>query len=216
MRSKRQLKAMFPDPKMGELIDSLWREIHDDHVIENITQELHGFVFGQTLKLDVDTQLWIKTKADSLQNAGTEGIVCRVTDQNTFDLRIGGLLKIAGLNPYLPGEEYYLSPDIAGGLTSQADLPIWPDGSVQEFIGRGIEEGFLISIDRSDHADKYYRHTQSAPSRVWEVVHNLDKFPSVTISDFDGNEYESDIKHIDRNNTLLTFSEAFAGNADLN
>jgi hypothetical protein len=200
MRSKRQLKAMFPDPKMGELIDSLWREIHDDNVIEEITQELHGFVFGQTLKLDVDTKLWIKTKADTLQNAGTEGIVCRILDENIFDLRIGGVLKIAGLNPYLPGVEYYLSPD----------------GSVQEFIGRGVEDGLLISINRSNHADKYYRHTQLAPSRVWEVIHNLNKFPSVTLSDFDGNEYESDIKHIDRNNTLLTFSEAFAGYADLN
>jgi hypothetical protein len=216
MRTRRELKAMFPDPKMRELIDSLWREIHDDNVIEEITQELHGFVFGQTLKLDVDSLLWIKTKADSLQNAGTEGIVCRIVDENTFDLRIGGVLKINRLNPYLPGVEYYLSPDDAGAVTSQADQPIWPDGSVQEFIGRGIEEGLLLSIDRSNHADKYYRHTQSAPSRVWEVVHNLDKFPSVTISDFDGNEYESDIKQIDRNNTLLTFSEAFAGYADLN
>ena len=216
MRSKRQLKAMFADPKMGELIDSLWREIHDDNVIEQITQELHGFVFGQTLKLDSDTQLWIKTKANSHKNAGTEGIVCRVINENTFDLRIGGVLKIAGLNPYLTGVEYYLSPDMAGTVTSQADQLIWPDGSVQEFIGHGIEGGLLLEIGRSTHADKYYRHTQSAPSRVWEVVHNLNKFPSVTLSDFEGNEYESDIKHIDRNNTLLTFSEAFAGYADLN
>jgi len=156
MRSKRQLKAMFPDPKMGELIDSLWREIHDDNVIEEITQELHGFVFGQTLKLDVDSQLWIKTRADSLPNAGTEGIVCRVIDENSFDLRIGGLLKIAGLNPYLPGEEYYLSPDLAGEIISQANQPIWPDCSVQEFIGLGIEVGLLHEIDQSKYSENSF------------------------------------------------------------
>lgn len=216
MRTRRQLKAMFPEPKMGELIDSLWREVHDDHVIEEITQELHGFVFGQTLKLDVDTQLWIKTKADSLQNAGTEGIVCRIVDQNTFDLRIGGVLKIAGLNPYLSGVEYYLSPDIAGGITSQADQAIWPDGSVKEFIGRGIEDGFLISIDRSNHADKSFHYEQINPARVWQLNHNLGKYPSVTLRDFNGMEHECEVFHHDTNIVLLTFSAPFAGYADLN
>jgi len=216
MRTRRQLKAMFLDPKMGELIDSLWREIHDDHVVEGITQELHGFVFGQTLKLDVDTQVWIKTKADSLINAGTEGIVCRVTDQNTFDLRIGGLLKIAGLNPYLPGVEYYLSPDLAGEIISQANQPIWPDGSVQEFIGRGIEGGLLLEIDRSNHADKSFHYEQVNPARVWQLNHNLNKFPSVTLRDFNGMEHECEVFHHDTNIVLLTFSAPFAGYADLN
>jgi hypothetical protein len=216
MRSLRSLLALWPDPKMKETIRSLWREIHDDNVIEGIIQENHGFVLTDALKLDQTSGLWIKTLADSPGNAGTEGLVCRIIDADTFDLRHDGFLKIAGINPYEPGVEYYLSPDTAGLLTSYADQLVWPEYSVREFIGIGMEDGILLKIDRSAQADKYYRHTQSAPSRVWEVVHNLDKFPAVTISDFDGNEYESEIKHLDRNNTLLTFSETFTGYADLN
>lgn len=64
--------------------------------------------------------------------------------------------------------------------------------------------------------DRNYRHTQLAPSRVWSVVHDLGKYPSVTIMDETGIEYEAEVKHTDQNNTLLTFSEPFAGYADIN
>lgn len=64
--------------------------------------------------------------------------------------------------------------------------------------------------------DKNFHHVQSAPSRVWEVNHNLEKYPSVTIIGVDGSEYEGQVDHIDKNTALLTFSEAFAGYADLN
>jgi hypothetical protein len=216
MATLRNLLDLWPDPKMKETIRSLWREIHDDNVIEGIIQESHGFVLTDALKLDKTTGLWIKTLADSPANAGTEGMVCRIIDANTFDLRHDGFLKIAGINPYQPGVEYYLSPYTEGLLTSEDDQLIGPENSIREYIGIGLEDGFLLKIDRSAQGDKYYRHTQLAPSRVWEVEHNLDKFPSVTISDFDGNQYETEIKHLDRNNTLLTFSETFTGYADLN
>jgi len=64
--------------------------------------------------------------------------------------------------------------------------------------------------------DKTYHHIQSSPSRVWEAVHKLNKYPSVSIRDFDGNEYEAEVKHLGKNNTLLTFSVPFAGLADFN
>ena len=214
MRSLSDILKLWSDPRMKETIRVLWREIHDNNVIEGIVQEAHGFLFGEAVKIDAISGSWIRTKADELKNAGTEGIVCRILNENTFNLRHGGFLAVDEENPFLPGVEYYLSPTDQGQLT--VNLEQWPDGSVQEFIGRGIDGGLLLEIDRANHSDKHFRHTQKAPSRVWEVVHNLDKYPSVSISDAEGNEYESDVKHIDRNNTLLTFSEAFAGFADLN
>ena len=64
--------------------------------------------------------------------------------------------------------------------------------------------------------DKSYQHIQSSPSRVWEVNHNLNKYPAVSITDALGNEYETDVRHLDMNTLILTFSEAFAGFAELN
>jgi len=64
--------------------------------------------------------------------------------------------------------------------------------------------------------DKNYHHVQANPSRVWEITHNLDKYPSVTIFDFSGTEYEAEVTHLDINSSILTFSIPFVGYADLN
>lgn len=62
----------------------------------------------------------------------------------------------------------------------------------------------------------FYHHVQSAPSRVWEVNHGLMRVPSVVITDANGIEYETQVDHLDINNTVITFSEALAGFADFN
>lgn len=64
--------------------------------------------------------------------------------------------------------------------------------------------------------DRNYRHNQVAPSRVWNVEHHLGKYPSVTIMDTAGMEYEAEVQHTDQNNILITFSDPFAGYADIN
>lgn len=64
--------------------------------------------------------------------------------------------------------------------------------------------------------DKFYRHTQLTSGRVWEVQHNLEKYPSVSIKDFDGNEYEAEVNHYSENILTITFSAPFAGYADCN
>lgn len=150
MRSKRQLKAMFPDPRMRELIDSLWREIHDNQVIEDVFQLAHGFEPGEAVKMDQQSGLWVRSMADSLGNAGTEGIVCRIIDDNRFDLRRSGFLRVNDdeLSIPIPGVEYFLSPIQAGKLFAPASPEEWPFGSVREYIGTGIEGGLLVKIDR--------------------------------------------------------------------
>lgn len=52
--------------------------------------------------------------------------------------------------------------------------------------------------DRGD-AGAYFEHKQLLPSQIWTVAHNLNKNPSVTITDNLGNIIISDVIYIDRN-----------------
>ena len=85
------------------------------------------------------------------------------------------------------------------------------NGNVKKVIclGESISPGTVLP-------DKYYRHTQNLPDTLWNVSHNLDKYPSVTVIDTSGTEHEGEVQHIDQNNLTITFSAAFAGYADLN
>ncbi|MBN2617177.1 MAG: hypothetical protein JXR64_02555 [Spirochaetales bacterium] len=64
--------------------------------------------------------------------------------------------------------------------------------------------------------DKYYKHDQGVPSSIWNIEHNLNKYPSCTIIDSAGEEVVGSVKFIDNNNIQITFSVAFSGYAVMN
>ena len=59
-----------------------------------------------------------------------------------------------------------------------------------------------------------YSHTQSSAANIWNVVHNLGRYPAVTVVDSSGDEIEGEIKHLDVNTVRLTFSAPFSGFAE--
>ena len=70
--------------------------------------------------------------------------------------------------------------------------------------------------NNSSGSDKFFRFTQAVASDVWEVNHNLNKFPSVTVVDSANDVVVGDIKYIDKNNVVITFSASFVGKAYFN
>jgi hypothetical protein len=58
-------------------------------------------------------------------------------------------------------------------------------------------------------------HEQLSPSSLWVINHNLNKYPSVTVTDSAGNVVVGDVKHVSLNTTEINFSAAFAGKAIL-
>lgn len=64
--------------------------------------------------------------------------------------------------------------------------------------------------------DKHFTFIQNVARNVWEIEHNLNKYPSVTIVDSAENVVIGDIIYIDENNVRLVFSSAFSGKAYLN
>lgn len=64
--------------------------------------------------------------------------------------------------------------------------------------------------------DKNFVFTQSTATRLWYIVHNLDKYPSVVVVDTGGNTVIGDVEYIDTNIITVSFNAAFSGYAYLN
>ena len=64
--------------------------------------------------------------------------------------------------------------------------------------------------------DKTFVYNQVTSSDVWEIEHNLDKYPSVTVVDSGGSVVVGEIVYIDKNKMRITFTSAFSGKAYLN
>lgn len=78
----------------------------------------------------------------------------------------------------------------------------------------GTESEWLSSLEGDDGAPIFI-HTQNVPSTVWTINHNLGSFPNVYVLDTAGDECEGDVDNPTVNQTVITFSAAFAGTARL-
>ena len=64
--------------------------------------------------------------------------------------------------------------------------------------------------------DKHHTHVQNSASTTWQVEHNLNKYPSVSITVSGGRQGIADVVYTDKNNLTLNFSNAKSGEAYLN
>ena len=64
--------------------------------------------------------------------------------------------------------------------------------------------------------DKTFVFNQDAPAAVWDITHNLGKFPSVSAVDTQKTIYWGNVNYISTNRLTITFTSAFAGQAFLN
>lgn len=73
----------------------------------------------------------------------------------------------------------------------------------------GLEEALL-------NADKTFVFEQGSASDTWNITHNLDKYPSVTVVDSAGNEVIAEVTYTDTNKCVVKMTAAFKGKAYLN
>ena len=64
--------------------------------------------------------------------------------------------------------------------------------------------------------DKNFVYNQATSSDVWEITHNLDKYPAVTVVDSGGSVVIGEVVYINKNNVRITFTSAFSGKAYFN
>ena len=65
-------------------------------------------------------------------------------------------------------------------------------------------------------SDKHYTFNQATPAVTWNVQHNLNKFPSVTVALPSGQVGQADVTYVDENNLTITFAGAESGKAYMN
>ena len=61
-----------------------------------------------------------------------------------------------------------------------------------------------------------YIHNQIIGTSIWNIPHGLNKFPTVTVTDSGNNVIVGDVRYIDSNNVVVSFTGSFSGKAYLN
>lgn len=94
-------------------------------------------------------------------------------------------------------------------------------------IVNGVENSAIVVKEKSNKVvvtgviggvslDANFVYTQTSPSAVWTINHNLNKYPSVTIVDSADNMVIGEVFYNSLNQVTLTFAGAFSGKAFIN
>lgn len=96
-------------------------------------------------------------------------------------------------------------------------------GQIIVVIENGQVDAYKINADRTispinnaSSGDKTYVHYQDSPAKTWTIVHNLNKFPSVTTVDSANTTVIGVVQYIDTTSLTVNFNAAFSGKATLN
>lgn len=78
------------------------------------------------------------------------------------------------------------------------------------------DEDLVIKIPTDLKSDSNYIHDQYTPEDVWEINHNLNKFPTIQIVDSSNKIVEGYIEHENENKSIAMFNGKFSGKAICN
>ena len=84
-----------------------------------VNKTTHGFVVGDVLRISTTDNVYVKAQANSLINSQIVGIVTSVIDVNNYVLTTDGFIT-SGVPTNTSNTLYYLSPSVAGTLTTTA------------------------------------------------------------------------------------------------
>lgn len=75
---------------------------------------------------------------------------------------------------------------------------------------------YKITLDDIENSDAFFEYVQGVPSAQWDIVHNLNKFPSITVVDTANTTVIGSYEYTSLDTVTLNFSAPFAGKAYLN
>lgn len=85
---------------------------------------------------------------------------------------------------------------------------------IEVFVSAAVSD-FKQELVEEPLDSKQYTHIQLVPSQVWNITHNLNTIPSVTVIDSSGQQVVGDIIHNSAHSTTIMFSAVFSGSARL-
>jgi hypothetical protein len=146
----------------------------------------------------------------------SEKAVTNYTLENYVPTIVGETIMLAQLNNLnLFGVYRVIS------ATRDIDEPLFYNVAlsfIDGFGGMAFDEfyGIALYAGNAENGDKNYIYTQNTPSAVWNITHNLDKYPSVTAVNINNIVYYGNVTYIDTDNLTIEFSAGFSGKAYLN
>lgn len=191
--------------------------------LNQLNQSLLGSLTPKSQRVVGNLNIYTMETGDGrdIELAIVDEYICwrRVNDVNWIQLIPLSALK--GDSP-IKGIDYWTEEDKATILEY-----------INEAIGGNIPHNNLIDRDADDAhpissisglkerldsivEDKSYVHYQRTSSDRWDIVHNLNKYPSVAIVDSADNVVLGDITYISLNEINIKFIGAFSGKAFLN
>lgn len=129
----------------------------------------------------------------TLGGAGWSPVLSLVTDGNR---RVFQVVNWVGGSGTPPATGNYIGPS---GLVSSISSAVDVRGS-PGLPGEG---------------SAFYRHTQTAPSAIWTIVHNLNFEPQTQVFSSGGVRVEAFIQNLSLSTTQIIFSSPFSGYAIL-
>lgn len=108
-----------------------------------VYQPAHGFAEKDAIRHN--GTIFVKAQADNDVNAQTAGIVVEIIDVDHFRYQSEGFYRHPD---WIPGTEYFLSPTVAGLVTTEP--LIYNIGEVRQSLGWGTDRGLKIEIDVGD------------------------------------------------------------------
>jgi hypothetical protein len=120
-----------------------------------INQPSHGLTKGQVVRLS-GSITYVPAQGDSLSHSQGVGIVIQVIDPNNFVLQtegynVGAISQDDLTNPLVPGTVYYISPTVAGSVSStnpasvgQSSKPMFVCEQTALSSPTGVNAGYIL------------------------------------------------------------------------
>lgn len=96
-------------------------------------------------------------------------------------------------------------------LTFIDQYPVDEDSSTTEKKADSYLLSVIPSVIYPIETRKYLRIQQNFANSVWNISHNLDLYPVVTIADLLGELIYADIQYADSNNIIINFTLPMSG-----
>lgn len=94
------------------------------------------------------------------------------------------------------------------------------DCSFEVYAGLKVQGEGVINVTTSQGiatvTSTTYIHEQGVASDTWTIEHNLKKYPSVTLVDTAGTQFQGRVEYIDENNCIVYMNGATKGKAFIN
>ena len=118
---------------------------------------------------------------------------------------------------------YTLTSEVVTSPSNYADIKLTDSDATVSSVRLKASTGIsLTSLSANEisiaslNDDANFVFTQGIPSATWNITHNLNKFPSVTVVDSSKQIVIGDVTYTNVNSLVITFSAPFSGEAYLN